>query len=329
MAMNKSRLTHTAAILIVSAFVALIAVYGYVNRIANEPGDHSGSFLIYLETGDTLSTVADYASLAGVVDAPWQLKLVAYVNGLQKEIYAGEYEVPKGLSSLELMQKIAGQQTYKRRLVIPEGSSVKQISTILSSSFGVDMTGYELPMEGSLLPETYFYERGVSANQLIKRMQTAMQQAFDSLWENRALDLPFMDQAEAITLASIVEKETAQPAERDRVAAVFVNRLKLSMRLQSDPTIIYGITKGIPLGRPISRSDLKGETPYNTYRRNGLPPTAISNPGLASIASVLNPASVPYLYFVADGTGGHAFAETLEEHNRNVARWREIEKNNN
>lgn len=325
--MNKTRLTHTAAILFVSALISLVAAYGYVNRIANDPGDHSGTFLIYLEVGDTLSTVADYASLAGVVDEPWQLKLVAYVNGLQKEVYAGEYEVPKGLSPLKLIQKIASQQTYKRRLVIPEGSSVKQVSAILASSFGVDMAGYELPVEGSLLPETYFYERGVSANQLISRMQDAMKQAFDSLWKNRAPDLPFMYQEEAITLASIVEKETAQSTERDQVAAVFVNRLRLGMRLQSDPTIIYGITKGMPLGRPIRRSELRDETPYNTYRRDGLPPTAISNPGLASLAAVLNPAVVPYLYFVADGTGGHAFAETLEEHNRNVARWRKIEKN--
>ncbi|WP_262695287.1 endolytic transglycosylase MltG [Kordiimonas aquimaris] len=327
--MNKARLTHTAAILIVSGLISLITAYGYVNRIANEPGDHSSTFLIYLEAGDTLSTVADYASLAGVVDSPWQLKLIAYVSGLQNKIYAGEYEVLKGLSPRELMQKIADQQTYKRRLVIPEGSSVKQVAAILSSSFGVDMTGFELPVEGSLLPETYFYERGVSANELTRRMQDAMKQAFNSLWKNRAMNLPFMDQGEAITLASIVEKETAQSTERDKVAAVFVNRLRLGMRLQSDPTIIYGITAGMPLGRPISRSDLRGETPYNTYRRDGLPPTAISNPGLASLTAVLNPADVPYLYFVADGTGGHAFAETLEEHNRNVARWRQIEKNNN
>jgi UPF0755 protein len=182
------------------------------------------------------------------------------------------------------------------------------------------------PAEGSLLPETYSYSRGEARDEIITRMQAAHRAALDELWAGRAKDLPFATPEEAVILASIVEKETGLADERPRVAAVFVNRLRRGMRLQSDPTVIYGVSGGEPLGRGLRASELRGETPYNTYVIRGLPPTPIANPGKAALAAVLNPPQTDELYFVADGTGGHAFAKTLAEHSRNVARWRQIER---
>jgi UPF0755 protein len=186
-----------------------------------------------------------------------------------------------------------------------------------------------LPREGSLLPETYNVARGMTRTALVAKMMADQTRAIDALWPTRQKNLPFKTKKEALILASIVERETGVSSERPQVAAVFVNRLKKRMRLQSDPTIIYGLVGGKgALGRPIRRSEIRRKTAYNTYRINGLPPTPIANPGRASIAAVLNPADSKALYFVADGTGGHAFAETLEQHNKNVRRWRQIEKLN-
>jgi UPF0755 protein len=182
-----------------------------------------------------------------------------------------------------------------------------------------------VPQEGSLLPETYLYTRGATRAELIARMREAQIKLVDSLWNNRAPNLPFRTPQEALTLASIVEKETSIPEERRHIASVFVNRLRLGMKLQSDPTIIYGISKGYPLGRGIRESELNGYTPYNTYVIGGLPPTPICNPGKNSIAAVLNPEDSNDLYFVANGTGGHSFTPSIAEHERNVARWRQIE----
>ena len=183
-----------------------------------------------------------------------------------------------------------------------------------------------VPPEGSLLPETYMVLRGSSRAEVLARMRADQQKALDDLWEKRAPDLPFATQQQALTLASIVEKETGIASERPRVAAVFVNRLRKGIPLQSDPTIIYGITKGRPLGRGIRKSELDRRTPYNTYFIPALPPTPIANPGREAIAAVLNPPASNDLFFVADGSGGHVFAATVEEHNRNVEHWREVER---
>jgi len=184
-----------------------------------------------------------------------------------------------------------------------------------------------LPPEGRLLPETYLVDRGTSRQAVIDRMEAAQDALIADLWPNRADDLPFDTPEEAIILASVVEKETGIAHERPLVAAVFVNRMRRGMRLQSDPTIIYGLTQGEPLGRGIRRSELDSTSnPYNTYQIDGLPPTPIANPGREAIAAVLNPPDSAYLFFVADGTGGHAFSETYAEHNRHVARWRRIER---
>jgi len=184
-----------------------------------------------------------------------------------------------------------------------------------------------IPPEGSLLPETYTYPRGTARQEIIDKMLKDRTVVLEDLWAQRAPNLPFRTPEEAVILASIVEKETGRPDERRQVASVFMNRLKRGMRLQSDPTIIYGITGGKgPLGRPLYQSDIDRPTAYNTYQINGMPPTPIANPGRASLEATLNPADTDFLYFVADGTGGHVFASSLSEHTRNVARWRQVER---
>jgi peptidoglycan lytic transglycosylase G len=212
-----------------------------------------------------------------------------------------------------------------RRLTVAEGLTVSEIYQLLEDAEGLEGALPPAPPEGSLLPETYFYAYGDRRADLVKRMQRSMQAVLDELWPQRAQGLPFRSRAEAVTLASIVDKETSAEDERDKVAAVFVNRLRRGMRLQADPTVIYALTDGSGrLGRELTRRDWEHESDYNTYLVVGLPPGPIANPGRAAIEAVLNPADVDYLYFVADGSGGHAFARTLDEHNRNVATWRKI-----
>jgi UPF0755 protein len=213
------------------------------------------------------------------------------------------------------------------RLTIPEGMTTAQIIERINAQDALVEEAPENLPEGVLLPDTYTYTRGTTRTELVQRMQLAQRQLLDELWEHRAKDLPVKSREDAVILASIVEKETSRPAERARVAAVFLNRLKRSMRLQSDPTIIYGLVGGKGrLDRPISRDDISQKTAYNTYRINGLPPTPIANPGRDAIRAVLNPADTDEIYFVADGTGGHVFSKTLTEHSEKVKEWRKIEE---
>lgn len=324
--MKLNRFFVVAVSTIAFVLIAFGVGHGLMRYISIVPNQNSSTEFLFIEPGDSVAIAARKATLIGLVRTPAHFKLIVRWRNLDRQLFAGEYMVEPGANLGSILTKIRYQQTHKRRLVVPEGASIKETEAILRTSFGLDMSGFALPEEGSILPETYFYERSETAANIVQRMTEAQRAAFLDLWASRALDLPYKSMEEAVVLASIVEKETGVSSERGQVAAVFVNRLKKNMRLQSDPTVIYGITKGTPLGRPISRADLRQDTPYNTYRRSGLPPTPIANPGLASFAAAINPASVPYLYFVADGTGGHAFAETLEEHNKNVARWRQIQK---
>jgi UPF0755 protein len=212
------------------------------------------------------------------------------------------------------------------RVAIAEGTTSWQIVDALSRAEFLSGEVEEVPAEGSLAPDSYEMRPGDDRNDLIARMSDAQERRLAAAWEARAADLPYDTPEEALIMASIVEKETGVAEERRQVASVFVNRLEQGMRLQTDPTVIYGITNGQGvLGRGIRQSELRAETPYNTYVISGLPPAPIANPGVAALEAAMNPDSTDYLFFVADGTGGHAFAQTLEEHNRNVARWREIE----
>ena len=251
--------------------------------------------------------------------------MVAEVSGSAPRLKAGEYDFVPGSSLLQVLRKIRQGLTVRHFITIPEGLTSRAAAQILSQS-PILLGPTPIAPEGALLPETYEVQRGDSRVQVTRRMERARDALLHKLWAARAPNLPYRSPEEAVTLASVVEKETALAAERPRVAAVFVNRLKAGMRLESDPTIIYGLSGGAPLGHGLTRSELGSPSPYNTYRFGGLPPGPIDNPGRASLAAALAPMKTGDLYFVADGTGGHAFASDLAQHARNVAHWRLIEK---
>jgi len=234
---------------------------------------------------------------------------------------------PKGASMAEVLEIIRDGKAVQYQMTFPEGLTTEQIIAKLAESDILTGDVVRRPGEGTLLPETYKFHRGESRQSIINKMEADQKKLRDDIWKRRAEGLPLRNVDELVTLASIVEKETGKAEERARVAAVFMNRLTKRMRLQSDPTIIYGIVGGKgALGRSLMRTDIDKLTPYNTYQIDGLPPTPIGNPGRAAMEAVANPARSREVYFVADGTGGHVFAETLDQHNRNVARWRQVEK---
>lgn len=259
----------------------------------------------------------------GVIRSPAIFAAAVVVVGEESRLRAGEYAFTPGVTLSETIRKLATGDVVAHRFTVAEGQSSASVVEQLNATAGLVGDAGPVPPEGSLLPETYHYTYGDDRRVILQRMRTAMDVVIDRLWDQRASDLPFQTKAEAAILASIVERETAIPAERPRIAAVFVNRLRLGMRLQADPTVAYAASDhGAPLNRPLTRADLERPSPFNTYLVDGLPPAAIANPGRASIEAVLRPAETDELYFVADGFGGHAFARTLDEHNRNVSRWR-------
>ena len=240
---------------------------------------------------------------------------------------SGEYKFTQHASLADVVDTIVEGKVVQHALTLPEGLTSEQIVARLLENDALTGQIKEIPREGTLLPETYKFTRGMTRAQMIERMQQIEQTLLTEVWERRSPDLPLKTPEELVTLASIVEKETGRPDERSRVAAVFVNRLKNKMRLQSDPTIIYGLTGGKgSLGRPILKSEIEQPTPYNTYVINGLPPGPIANPGKASLEATANPARTKDLYFVADGTGHHVFSETYDQHQKNVAKLRAFEK---
>ena len=252
--------------------------------------------------------------------------LGAVLHGAQSELQAGEYTVPQGASMATILKMLRTGDTVSRKLSVPEGLTVSQIIARLDAVSSLTGTIEVLPAEGSLLPETYYYSFADSRQDIIDRMRHSMQSGLASLWAQRQEGLPLTSSQDAVILASIVEKETSINGERRHIAGVFMNRLRQGMPLQSDPTIIYGISGGEPLGRGLRRSEIKDKTAYNTYHFKGLPPGPISNPGIKAIAAVLNPLKTEDIFFVADGTGGHAFAATYKEHQKNVRAWRASRK---
>jgi UPF0755 protein len=243
------------------------------------------------------------------------------------ELKAGEYEIRKGASMRQVLEALAEGKSVLAKLTIPEGLTSQQIVERMMAEGGLTGEVTQVPAEGTLMPDTYRFSKGMARQELIDRMQSEQQKFLAQAWEKRAKDLPIATIEQALVLASIVEKETGRADERERVAAVFVNRLRKGMRLQSDPTIVYGIAGGQgSLGRPITRSDIDTRTAYNTYTIDGLPPGPICNPGRSAIEATLNPAKTTDLYFVADGSGGHTFSDTLKEHNAAVQNWRKVEK---
>ena len=277
---------------------------------------------VVVPKGASLKTVAEELSRAGVIDKPWLFRIMARINGLAKHLKAGEYQFMPGISLQAAMDKIARGGVFFRRITISEGLTSGQIMYLIANY--PDLEG-EIDLdvkEGELLPETYSFELGASRNSIILQARAAMQKALEEVWASRDSSLPLKDVNELLTLASIIEKETGVPEERPLVASVFLNRLKKGMRLQTDPTVIYAITEGeTSFGRSLKRADLKIDSPYNTYLNYGLPPGPICNPGREALMAAARPQQSDYLYFVADGKGGHRFARSLNEHNRNVKAW--------
>jgi UPF0755 protein len=274
--------------------------------------------------------VAEVLEREGVITQPWMFIAMALIQKSRGDLRAGEYQFPKQASLQEVIGTIIEGKVVQHAVTIPEGLTSEQIVQRLLEMNVLAGNIREIPREGALMPETYRVTRGMTRESLIQRMQQSQRRLLQETWERRASDLPLRSPEELLTLASIVEKETGKPEERARVAAVFVNRLKQRMKLQSDPTIIYGLVGGKgTLGRPINRSEITQPTPYNTYAIEGLPPGPIANPGRAAIEATANPARTRELFFVADGSGGHSFSENLEQHNRSVAKLRALEQTGN
>ncbi|WP_292079453.1 MULTISPECIES: endolytic transglycosylase MltG [Brevundimonas] len=305
--------------------VALIAVWAVY--YAPGPSARQGqTTVVTLPSGSGVSAIAARMKAAGVIRSTDLFRAAATLTGADRRLRAGEYEVPSGTSLAGVLNLLVEGRVVRHFVTLPEGWSSLQAVDILNKEAVLTGTVAETPEEGSLWPDTYEVSRGDTRQSVIDRMQRAATENLRLLWSQRSPATVARTPEEAVILASIVEKETALAAERPRVAAVFSNRLRAGMRLESDPTIVYGVTKGRPLGRGIRRSELLAPTPWNTYQINGLPPTPIANPGKEAVKAVLNPPADPALFFVADGSGGHAFALTYDEHLQNVARWRQIER---
>lgn len=288
------------------------------------PLSRESAFIV--SQGEGLAQIAENLEAQGIVRDSRLFIAGAFLTDSRNKLKAGEYVLPANVSMEEILDTLVAGRSVQHKLTVPEGLTSEQVvERVLAHPILVgDVT--DVPPEGAILPDTYVFLRGMTRQKLVDRMRNAQKKAIEDLWPKRAPGLPIETPEQAVILASIVEKETAKSEERARIAAVFVNRLRRNVRLQSDPTIIYGIVggKGV-LDRPITKADIAEKTAYNTYHINGLPPTPIANPGVAAIEAVLNPANSNELYFVADGTGGHAFAETLADHRKNVALWRQIE----
>ena len=298
----------------------------YAKSQFEAPGQTAEETAVLLKRGSGVSAIANTLEKEGAISDALLFRLGTKFYGADRALKAGEYAIPAGASMADILDLLKRGETIQRKITAAEGLTSFEIVAAVNAAEKLEGEIADIPPEGSLAPETYFYERGEKRPAVIARMAAAQMAILDELWEKRAENLPFDTKEEALILASIVEKETGVSSERARVAAVFVNRLRKGMRLQTDPTVIYGITLGkTTLGRGLRRSELKKETPYNTYVIKGLPPTPIANPGRAAIEATLNPAETKELYFVADGSGGHAFAKTLAEHNKNVRAWRKIE----
>ncbi|MBN8530700.1 MAG: endolytic transglycosylase MltG [Alphaproteobacteria bacterium] len=288
------------------------------------PGPMEAPVTVILPKGGVQGTAATLSE-SGVVAWPLAFKIVAVASGQHKKLKAGEYIFEPGMSPKDVLGKLVRGEVVIRKFTVPEGLSAWEVVERLKAEAAMTGEITALPQEGSLLPETYHFAYGDDRAALLARMAQDHEKTLNALWASRQENLPWKTPAEAVIAASIVEKETGHVEERDRVASVFANRLRIGMKLQSDPTVIYGITSGKgPLGRDLTRADLERDTPYNTYTREGLTPGPIANPGKASLEAVLNPPVTKDLYFVATGQGDgrHFFAESLEEHNRNVTRYR-------
>lgn len=311
----------------------LLGLYSFMNyHYEIVPKTDSQALVFEVPRGAGLSAITRDLENAGLIDNPFIFKMVTKLRGNEAKFKAGEYAISAPLSMAKIYKTLSEGKAVLYPFTVPEGRTSAQIMRAMSRVETLIDDQPAVPPEGTLLPETYMTPRGMTRSQLITQMTAAQTAWIDSLWEGRQDGLPIKSKAEAIILASIVEKETGLGGERNEVAGVFINRLNKGMRLESDPTIIYGISRGEILRnkagqqRGLRRSEIDRKTDWNTYQIPRLPKTPICNPGKAAIAAVLNPAKTEALFFVADGTGGHVFAKTLREHNNNVITWRKIER---
>lgn len=313
-------------VLVLAGTAVAAAAWWWADQRILQPGPLAEERIVLVPRGAGGEAIARLMTTEGVVEHPWLFHFAVFRGGLEGRLRAGEYAFPAGVSIQEAARIVASGRVHQRRLTVAEGLSAREVTQLVEAAVGLDGPIGEALAEGEAYPDTYFYVRGDRRADLVERMRRAMRIEVARAWAERDQSLPLADSGELLVLASIVEKETAKADERPRVAAVFVNRLRRGMKLQSDPTVIHGITGGGPLDRALTRRDLEQATPYNTYVIPGLPPGPIGTPGRASLAAASRPPTTNDLYFVADGTGGHAFATNLADHNRNVARWRRIQR---
>jgi UPF0755 protein len=315
-----------AAVAVAVALVVVVAgvmVWGY--RQIHAPGPLKAQATLIIPKGAGISDIGQRLVTAGVLDRAWTFTVAAWLTGRDRALKAGEYAFEPGTSAASAIELMESGKTVMRRLTIAEGLTSAEVAALLNTTEGLTGPVLQRVAEGSLLPETYFFTYGDSRADILGRMQRSLDELVEAQWRERGSGSPLRSKQDALVLASIIEKETGVAGERPRISSVFHNRLRIGMRLQSDPTVIYGLTRGSGmLGRPLTRDDLNTESPYNTYRLAGLPPTPIANPGRASILAAFKPAKTDDLYFVANGEGGHVFARSLNEHNANVAKWRRL-----
>src|SRR6202045_2257057 len=314
--------------IVLVSMIGVGAAYVYGRQKIEAPGPLQEDKIVNIPARAGMTDIADILQREGVIDNNrWAPIGSVFALKARSELKPGEYSFQKNASLRDVIGTIVEGKVVQHAVTIPEGLTSEQIVARLSENDIFSGAVREIPREGTLLPETYKFPRGTPRDQVVARMQQAQKRALAEIWERRSADLPFKTPEQMVTLASIIEKETGKPDERSRVAAVFVNRLRQKIKLQSDPTIIYGLVGGKgTLGRPIKRSEIQQPSPYNTYVVDGLPPGPIANPGRASLEAAANPARTRDLFFVADGSGGHAFTESYDQHQKNVAKLRTMEK---
>ena len=333
---RSSRARHPVIVVGNAIFTVLIVIsiaVGAALFLGKQRFDAAGPLaddkVVNIPRGLGIRDIADVLQREGVIDQPYIFMGGVIALKSRGDLKYGEYQFSQHASIADVVDTIIEGKVVQHAFTVPEGLTSEQIVARLLENTALAGQIKEIPREGTLLPETYRFTRGMTREQIIQRMQQAHRRVLQDVWDHRLPDLPVKTPEQLVTLASIVEKETGRPDERTRVAAVFVNRLKTKMRLQSDPTIIYGLTGGKgSLGRPIQKNEIEQPTPYNTYVIDGLPPGPIANPGRASLEAAANPARTKEIYFVADGSGGHLFSDNYTEHQKNVARLRGIEHAN-
>lgn len=304
--------------------LASVILAGFeVKKRAVDDGPLSDSVVVNIAKGASVQQSAEILHEQGVIDSPLLLRLVLKYQGNEGKLKAGEYLFEPHISMMNVIAKLVRGDVVYHKITIPEGYTVGQVLYLLNNDEALSGEFEVIPEEGAFLPETYIFQRNESRDVIVQKAAASMQKKLQEVWDNRAENLPYKDMGELLVMASIIEKETGVDEERAKVSSVFVNRLRQGMRLQTDPTVIYALTEGkSELGRALTRKDLEIDSPYNTYKYAGLPPTPICNPGVASLYAAAHPDRTDYLYFVASGNGGHNFAKSLKEHNQNVTNWK-------